>query len=139
MKVDIRHVEKTQGLVFKKTFHGVTLAVRFSGEETAIIEERGLKNTMVLERDVPADVNAEKHQKTNIAVKIAKAAMAGDVNANNFHLTIGKLVRGPDTYFFETPLEAKEYEAELREKLPQLKDHLLGNASIEQKSDSFEL
>ena len=70
--------------------------------------------------------------------KLATAAIKG-VDGLHYHLTINKLINGTDTYFFETPLEAKEYDATLREKLPQLKEYILGNAEIEQKSDTFEL
>jgi hypothetical protein len=38
-----------------------------------------------------------------------------------------------------TPLQAKEYEARLREQLPVLKDYIVENEGVEQKSDSFEL
>jgi len=138
MRVDINHVEKSQGLVFKKKLFGVSIRVTFSEEEKAIIGERKLHRTVVLDRPPPADVDAEKHAKRGLAAKIATAAVKG-IDANHFHLTIGKLLNGPDTYFVETPSDAKHYEAELREILPNLKGYLVDNEGIEQKSDSFEL
>ena len=58
MKIDIKPVEKSKGLVFKKTLHGVELSVQFSNEELAIIDERKLELTILMERGIPADVDA---------------------------------------------------------------------------------
>ena len=139
MKVDINHVEKKQGLVFGKTLHGVALTVTFNEEEEQIIRQRKLEREMILDRGAPADVNAEKHANRGLAKKLMTAAVKG-IDANHFALTIGKLLNGTDTYFFETPLEAKDYVAHLREEtLPLLKALIVENAEIEQKSDSFEL
>jgi hypothetical protein len=138
MKVDIQHVEKSQGLIFRKTLHGVALTVRFSEEERQIIQQRRLQNQMILERDIPADVNPEKVANRGLVKSLATAAINGR-DSLHYHLTIGKLINGTDTYFFDTPLEAKEYEAELRERLPKFKEYLTENAGIDQKSDSFEL
>ena len=138
MRIDIQHVEKSKGLVFRKTLHGVALTVQFSGEEEAIIKTRRLGNDVIVERGAPADVDAEKHASRGLMKKIATAAVKG-MDGNNFHLTATKLMRGTDTYFFNTPLEAKEYEEHIREVLPNFKEHLLGNAEIANKSDSFEL
>lgn len=138
MKVDISHVEKKQGMVFKKTLHGVTVHVQFNDEEKTIIDQRNLKNTLVLERGIPADVNAEKFENRGLTKKLVTAAVSGRA-ANHFHLTISKLLNGPDTYFTETPGQAKDYEAELKEALPKLKDYIMDNAGIEQKDSSFEL
>jgi len=138
MKIDIQHVEKSQGLIFSKTLHGVSLSVAFSEEEKQIIQQRGLERQRLLERDAPADVNAEKHANRSLVRKIATAAISG-IDANNFDLTIGKLLRGPDVYFFRTPIEAKAYESELRECLPMIKAFIMENADIAEKSSSFEL
>ncbi len=138
MKVNIEHVEKISGVVFRKRLHGVALSVKFSEEEHAIITQRGLERDMVLERGVPADVNAEKHEKRGMVKKLATAAVMGR-DANHYHLTIGKLLQGTDTFFFDTPLEAKTYEQALHEVLPEVKEYIMGNESIEKKSGSFEL
>lgn len=138
MRVNIDHVEKSQGLVFKKKHHGVTLTITFSDEEAAIIEERKLKDTILMERDTPSDVDEEKHANRGLGRKLLNAAVNGR-DANFHDLTFNKVLRGPDTYFVATPLEAKQYEAALREVLPTVKAYITENAEIEQKSDSFEL
>ncbi|PLX32676.1 MAG: hypothetical protein C0605_17630 [Hyphomicrobiales bacterium] len=137
MKVSITHEEKSQGLVFKKTLHGVKLSVQFNDEETAIIEERNLKEDIIIERGAPADVDAEKHANRGLVKMVATAAIKGR-DANHFHLTINRLMNGPDLYFFETPLEAKEYEMLLKEKLPEVKEYIMGNQEMGEDS-SFEL
>ncbi len=126
------------GMIFKKVLHGVELSVMFSEEEKAIIADRKLDRTILRERDAPADVDAEKHANRGLARKLVTAAVAGR-DANNFHLTFGKLLRGADIYFFETPIEAKDYIAELKsEVLPLAKAYLEGNKEAA-SSDSFEL
>ena len=138
MRVDIKPVEKSQGLVFKKKLHGVQLSVMFSEEEKAIIQERKLGHTILLERATPADVDAGKHANRGLAKKMLTAAVSG-MDANHFHLTFSKLMHGPDTYFFETPIEVKEYIHELKEDiLPLAKAYLEGNKEAAD-ADSFEL
>lgn len=138
MKVSIEHVEKTKGMMFKKTFYGVKLTVEFSEEEAQIIRDRKLKDVAIMERDVPVDVDADKFESRGLAKKAYTAATKG-THGNHFHLTIGRLLAGPDVYHFATPIEAKEYEQELREVLPNLKAYVMENEGIEQKTDSFEL
>ena len=137
MKVDIKHVEKKQGLVFKKTLHGVQLSIGFSEEEKAIIAERKLEKDVVVERGAPSDVDAEKHANRGLMKMVATAVVSG-AGANHFDLTIGKLLQGSDTYFFATPSEAKDYEAVLHEELPKLKAYIVDNVSAGEGS-SFEL
>ena len=137
MQIKIEHVEKKQGLIFKKTLYGVALTINFNGEEEGIIEQRKLQKDVILERGIPADVDADKHSNRGIVKVLATAAVKG-MDANNFHLTINKLMVGTDTYFFETPLEAKQYEAELKELLPNFKEYIMGNAELG-GSDTFEL
>ena len=138
MKVDIRHVEKSQGLIFRKTLYGVTVAVSFNEEEKQIIRQRGIEREIVLDRDAPADVDAKKHAERGLVRKIATAAVKG-IDANHFALTFGKLMNGPDTYFHRTLVDAKMYEEDLREALVVAKAYITESAGIEQKSDSFEL
>ena len=85
-----------------------------------------------------SDVDAEKHDNRGLAKMVGTALLKGR-DANHFDLTIGKLMAGPDTYFQETPLDAKSYEGALREALPTLKSYILENEGIEQVSDSFEI
>jgi hypothetical protein len=137
MKVKIEHVEKSTGLIRRTTHYGVSVHVEFNGEESAIIQQRGLEKDIVLERDYPSDVDAEKHEGKGLARKLAKAALAG-ADSLHFHLNVRKL-RDGDTYFMSSPLEAKNYEAAVKEKLVELKAYILGNQGIEQKSDTFEI
>lgn len=138
MRVNIEHGTETKGLIRKTTFHLVALTVEFSEEEKAIIKERKLERDLILERGVPANVNEEKHESRGLLSKVVTAAVKGR-DANHFHLTIGKLLNGTDTYALATPLEAKEYEAELKDKLVTLKGYIVGNAGVEEKTSSFEL
>lgn len=50
MKVTINHVETTQGMFKKVTFHEVHTIVQFNSEEIATIQSRALGNTIILER-----------------------------------------------------------------------------------------
>ena len=138
MKVSIKHVEKSSGMVFRKKLHGVALSVVFGEEEKAIISERRLARDVLLERGAPADVDPEKHEKRGVVKMLATAAVAGR-DANHFHLTFGKLLNGTDTFYFDTPIEAKDYENLLKnETLPKAKEYLMGNQSVGE-GDSFEL
>lgn len=139
MKVSLKHIEKKQGLVFKKTLHGVELGVIFSEEEKAIISERKLGRTILMERGAPADTDPDKMANRGLAKKIAMSAIKGDMDANNFHMTFNKLIKGTDTYWFDTPIEAKDYNDILREEtLPLAKAYLEGNKDTGSE-DSFEL
>jgi len=111
MKVNVNPVEKKQGLVFKKTLHGVELCV---------------------------DVDEEKVAKRGLVKSLATAAIAG-TDALTYNLTFSKLLKGSDTYFFETPIEAKGYIDELKtDILPLTKAYLEENKEAA-TSDSFEL
>ena len=138
MKVEVSHEEKKQGLVFKKSLHGVKLFVLFNNEEKAIIEARNLGPAILMERDVPADVDAEKIANRGVVTRIAIAATSG-VDALNYNLTFNKLLKGPDLYFFDTPIEAKDYSEELQKSiLPLTKAYLEGNKETGEIA-SFEL
>ncbi len=138
MKIDIKPVEKTHGLLRRTTLHGVELTVLFSEEEKAIIAERKLGLTNLMDRPIPPDVNAEKIEKRGLAKKLVMAAAMGS-DSLGYHLTFNKLLKGPDTYFFKTPIEVKDYIAELKEEvLPLTKAYLEGNKEAA-SSDSFEL
>ena len=138
MKINIHPTEKSKGLVFRKTLHGVQLSVQFSEEERAIIKERNLEKVILMERGIPADVDEDKVQNRGLMKQMAIAATSG-TDALGFHLTFRKLLRGPDTYFFHTPIEAKGYIDTLKEDiLPLTKAYLEGNKEGA-TSDSFEL
>ncbi len=141
MKVSIQHTERTTGVLRRTTIHGVVVRVDFSEEEQAIIVHRNLKYDVVLERGYSAELSnkqVRKQENRGIGRKLITAAVSG-MDANSTNLTINKLLKGPDTYFLDTPLEAKVYEDELRKRLVQLKDYIVGNEGIVTKSSSFEL
>ena len=141
MKVTINHVQKTAGMIRKTTFHGVSLRIEFNAEEIAVIRERQLEKDVILERGYPADMSdgqIEKHANRGLGRKLLTAAVSG-ADANNFDLTVNKLLKGEDVYFFGTPMEAKAYEEELKEKLVMLKNWIVGNAEVEKETASFEL
>ena len=138
MKVSINHIEKSTGLVFKKKLHGVELNIVFSEEEKAVINERKIGGDILLERGAPADVDVDKHANRGLAKKLATAAIKG-AGANHFHLTFNKLLAGSDTFWFETPIVAKNYEELLKtDTLPNAKGYIVGNATTG-SGDSFEL
>ena len=137
MKVSIKHEEQKKGMLFKKTLYSVVCDVQFSEEEKQIISSRKLEHDIILERDPPADVDAEKHASRGLGKKLMTAAVSGR-DANHFHLTINKLLRGPDSYALQTPIEAKAYEDELVDRLRDLKGYLEGNAEVAGET-AFEL
>jgi hypothetical protein len=141
MKVTINHVQKSAGMIRKTTFHGVSVLVQFNAEELAVIAERKLGHDIVLERGYPADMSdmaAEKHANRGLGRKLLTAAVSGK-DANDFHLSVNKLIKGEDTYHLGTPMEAKAYEDELKEGLVKLKNWIVGNAEVETETASFEL
>lgn len=141
MKVSIEHTEKSIGMLRRSTLHGVSVHVQFSEEERSVVEQRNLKYDTVLERGHSADVSetkAIKKDNRGLGRRLLTAAVSG-ADANTTNLTINKLMIGPDLYFLETPLEAKEYEAELENRLVLLKDYIVGNEGVAETSTSFEL
>lgn len=141
MKVTINHVQKTAGLIRKTTFHGVSVQIAFNAEELAVINERELGGDVILERGYPADMSdmaAEKHANRGLGRRLLTAAVSG-ADANNFDLTVNKLMKGEDTYFLSTPMEAKAYENEMKDGLVKLKNWIVGNADVEKETSSFEL
>lgn len=125
MRVEVTHGETRTGVVFVKRFYTVTAKVTFSAEELAIIRERKLEKDVILQRSPP--VNAKVTEVTGI-LSAGKVLTGMGKTVNGFHLMIGTLMNGPDTYTLETPLEAKRYEAELMAKLKECKDYIMGNA-----------
>jgi hypothetical protein len=141
MKVTINHTQKTAGLIRKTTFHGVSVQIEFNAEELAVIHERRLGGDIILERGYPADMSdgaAEKHANRGLGRRLLTAAVSG-ADANNFNLTVNKLMKGEDVYFLGTPMEAKEYEESLKNGLVNLKGWIVGNAEVEKSTTSFEL
>ncbi len=141
MKVTINHVQKTAGLIRKRTFHGVSVKVEFNGEELAVIRERHLDKDIILERGYSADLSdgqIEKQESRGLGKSLLKAAVSGS-DALHTHLTVNKLMKAEDVFFLGTPVEAKQYEADLKNGLVTLKEWIVGNAEVEKETASFEL
>ena len=141
MKVSIEHEEKAVGWFGQSRLHGVKVDIQFSEKERSVIEQRGLRNDVVLERGFSAEISNSKAIATQnrgllktILIRIFQGADALTTN-----LTISKLMSGPDVFFLQTPLEAKAYEDELKSCLVGLKDYILGNEGIDETSSAFEL
>lgn len=137
MKVEIKNVDKSKGLVFKEKLYGVMTHVTFTEEEQAIITERNLAHMVLMDRSVPADVDPDKHANRGIVKRLATAAIKGR-DANHFDLTAAKLLAGPDTYFMFNEHERNVYHEEMRGALRQLKDLIESTAETAQ-DESFEL
>ncbi|WP_156788496.1 hypothetical protein [Roseobacter sp. CCS2] len=115
--------------------------MQFNAEELAVIQERNLAGDIILERGYPADMSdmaIEKHASRGLGRRLLTAAVSG-ADANNFDLTVNKLMKGPDLYHFAKPVEAKEYEEVLKAGLVTLKDWIVGNVEVEKETASFEL
>lgn len=126
MRVSIEHHQIQTGLFSKKTHYAVSVAVEFNNEEMHVI--RTLKNTIILERG-PNSRNEGKF-----------TAEEERTLHDTFCLKISNLVRGKkDTYCLATPHEAKQYDAQLREALTNLKNYLDNNATAPAGTDTFEL
>jgi len=141
MKVTINHVQKSTGMIRKTTHHGVAVKVEFNAEELAVIRERRLERDIVVERGYSSDVSdraAMKNENRGLGGKLLKAAVSG-ADSLSTDLTVTKLMNGEDVYFLGTPVEAKEYEALVKDGLVNLKDWIEGNAAVEQETSSFEL
>lgn len=123
MRVSIEHEEEKHGLFRKTTYYTVSLTVDFSEEEKQVIKDSDLGDSLILERPPQANIKDSTQGLEDI-----------------FHLRIKDLVKGkPDKHTWATPAEAKNYEADLKEVLPKLKEYIEQNSGIEEKSTTFEL
>lgn len=117
MQITINHEESTTGILNKKTFYNVVLNINFSHEELAIIDKHKLHNSLLY--TVPSPMGEDYSQEVRIGLLVKR----------------GKVSRA-----FKTPLEAKDWEEELKTNiLPQLKNYIMQNTQPAQKSQSFEL
>lgn len=127
MRVTIQHGEKTTGMLRKKTHYTVALAVQFSAEELETIKKRKLSDAIVMERDPGSDS------------KIDADYVAKNDFGDHFYLKISTLMKGRDVYACSTPLDAKDYDIRLKDRLRVLKSYLEGNADASQGAETFEL
>lgn len=109
MRIDIRHEEVREGLVFKTTWHDVCVTVDFTHEERQIIQQRNLGSQVLLER-APAGANI-------------------DDDPDWYAFKVGHLLeRKPDRHRTANPADAKLYESQLLDALQLMKDWLAINA-----------
>ena len=128
MKVDIKHSEKTEGMIRKTTYPVVSVRVDFNEEEKQIIKQNKLENYIVVERGIPANLAKEK---------FAHQAIADRPHA--YSLKVSDLLRkDPDRYAFDAIHEAKNYVGLVKDALPNLKGMLEGNTETGE-DESFEL
>jgi hypothetical protein len=118
MRASIEHKEIASGLIKKVPQVEVTVAVQLSEEERAIVERWNLGERVVVERQI----NAHRLGKMK--------ADQYDYEANLEHLRIAHLLRGPNRYVVDTPLDAKVYQNEVVEGLKSLKSFLAGCAEL---------
>ena len=128
MKVDIKHSERTEGMIRKTTYPVVSVKVDFSEEEQQIIKQNKLENYILVERGIPANLEKEK---------FAHQAIADRPQA--YSLKVRDLMRSDaDSYAFHAVHEAKNYVQRVKEALPSLKNMLDGNVEAGE-DESFEL
>ena len=120
MRVTIDHSEFKEGLIFKTRYHAVDVKVEFNEEEKAIVKKNQMADLVLLERTNEAH-RGPKDEHYSVEVQL-KAFMK----------------RKPDRHVVKDPLEAREYDAIVREVLGNLKEHLVaGGEPLE--SSTFEL
>ena len=109
MRVSISHQDVRRGLLFKKTYYEVHLAVAFTHEEKQIIRQRGLLKTKLADRR-PADARVDdRDEKFELRVE---------------HIIDGKT----DRFLCANPSKAKIYEEILLDVFAQMKLWLDDNA-----------
>lgn len=113
MRVSIKHETVQKGLLFKTTYYAVDLVVHFTHEETQIIRQRKLGNSVLLQRR-PATAKVDDRDE-------------------KFTLQVSHLTQGPDRFLTATPAAAKLYQQELLTALQELKEWLSFNAETGDK------
>ncbi len=130
MQVNIEHNTflKKKLIGRNQEFPQVVLTIRFSEEERQIIKDADIDDVIIMQRPIPAH----------------KAGENFDGIEDVFYLTFGRLIRlqdknESDAFTFVSPVEARTYDADLKEALKEAKDYLTANETIEEQSSSFEL
>lgn len=114
MRVAIEHHSVRQGWPFKITYYAVDCTVHFTHEETQIIRQRKLEQSVLLERR-PATAKVDDRD-------------------DKFTLTIALLQKGPDRFLAANPAHAKLYQQELLAALEQIKRWLSANAETGERT-----
>lgn len=113
MRVSISHETVSKGMLFKNTFYAVDLQVHFTHEETQIIRQRKLEQSVLLERR-PATAKVDDRD-------------------DRFTLDVATIQKGKDRFLTASPAAAKLYQADLLAALEQLKVWLSLNAETGEK------
>ena len=103
MRVCIKNVTKTVGLIFREDVYGVEITVVFAELEKAIIRHHSLSPMILVEKQNPG---------------------AEDLNPGVSTLTVSNLLIGPFTFYFQTLSEAKECILEITEAMQLLREHI---------------
>lgn len=111
MRVKIDHQVERKGFILKKSFYRVTCQIEFTQVQLHVIQDRYLEDYSVMER-VPANARI-------------------DDDTNWFTLRIKHLLDGQlDHHLCTDPVAAKNYEADLVDRLRLLKEFLEGNQTL---------
>jgi len=108
MRVSIKHATVQTGLLFKTTYYAVDVTVHFTHEETQIIRQRKLEQSVLLQRR-PATAKVDDRD-------------------DKFTLLVAHLKQGTDRFLTANPASAKLYQQELLLALEQLKVWISLNA-----------
>ena len=117
MRVSIRHRERTRGFLRPVRQIEVSLSVRFSETERAVIRRRQLEDFIVLKRQPDA-------------LTVRRLSLLGIAPDGRDLLVANLLSRRPNRFLCDTPAHAKSYERSLAEGLRILKSFSLGNESV---------
>ncbi len=111
MRVRIDHQEIRKGFILKKSFYEVRAQVDFTQVQLHVIQDRYLQDYVVMER-IPANARI-------------------DDDTDWFTLRIKHLLDGKvDHHLCSDPVAAKNYEADLVDRLRLLKEFLEGNQEL---------
>lgn len=105
------------------TYNLVTLNVKFSEEESQLIKDNGLEDTVVM--DLSHD---------DYGLMQGDAEIFGDANVK-----IGSLMRYPVNRRYIKLTDAKQFESSIHEALPKLKDYIMKHEGGVEQKQSFEL
>lgn len=119
MIVTIRHSTEQTGMLTKTTHYCVEVKAQFSQEEAHIINKIKMGELVIMDRD-PSSFSPPGVPGVPLTLQ---------------HLIIG------NKYGFHAPLAARDYASELKDKLPNVKRIIMGNADIpeEERIETIEV
>ena len=120
LKVDIKHSELKEGLIFKTRYSVVEVHLQLSDTEKAIVKKNKMKNLTIVERPGPAN-RGPRDDRGQYAIPLS--AFVG---------------RKPNRHVAADDLEAKDYENEMLKTLSGLKE-IFDDTGDGLEDKSFEL